>query len=72
MAVFCSESKGSSPEVSAKNSCGGMWRYVNGGKRYLPGQIPSGEPSMFSSAGTVTIFSNYPPGEAPPKYKSFH
>jgi hypothetical protein len=59
-------------EVSAKNSCGGMWRYVDGGKRYLPGQIPSGEPNMFNPAGTVTIYSDYPPGEAPPKYKSFH
>jgi hypothetical protein len=57
-------------EVSAKNSCGGMWRYVAGGKRYLPGQIPSGEPDMFNTAGTVTIYSDYPPGEAPPSYPS--
>jgi hypothetical protein len=59
-------------EVSAKNSCGGMWRYVAGGKRYLPGQIPTGEPDMFNTAGTVTIYSDYPPGEAPPNYPSFH
>ena len=29
-------------------------------------------PPMFNTADTVTIYSNYPPGEAPPKYKSFH
>jgi hypothetical protein len=59
-------------EVSAKNSCGGMWRYVHGGKRYLPGQIPTGDPPMFNTADTVTIYSNYPPGEAPPNYPPIH
>ena len=46
----------------------GMYRYVNGGTRYLPGQIPSGLPKMFDPAGTITVYENYPPGEAPPNY----
>jgi len=41
----------------------GLWRYVDGGKRYLPGEWPTGEPKVFDKAGTVTVM-NGPPAEA--------
>jgi hypothetical protein len=46
----------------------GMYRYVNAGKRYIPGEWPSTNPKVFDPKGTVLLFSNYPPGEAPPSY----
>ena len=38
----------------------GMWRYLDGGKRYLPGTLPKGEPRYFDTAGTVTEFTTIP------------
>jgi hypothetical protein len=46
----------------------GLYRYVAGGKRYIPGQWPTSPPNVFNKAGTVTIHSDYPPGERPPSY----
>jgi hypothetical protein len=43
----------------------GMYRYVDGGKRYLPGKIPS-ELKVFDPEGTVTIYTEIPAAEAPP------
>lgn len=39
----------------------GLWRYVDGGKRYLPGQFPKTEAKFFDPANTVTIFDQPPP-----------
>jgi hypothetical protein len=50
----------------------GMWEYVDGGLRYLPGQIPSGSPKMFDLNGAITVYDTYPAGEAPPSYPSIH
>jgi hypothetical protein len=46
----------------------GMWRYVNGGKRYLWGQFPKGNPPWFNSAGTVTVYTSLPAADTPPHY----
>ncbi|HEY7438256.1 MAG TPA: hypothetical protein VIC35_02565 [Acidimicrobiia bacterium] len=48
----------------------GMWEYSNGGKRYLPGQWPTGEPNVFDPATSVTQFTTLPPGQRPPSYPS--
>jgi len=45
----------------------GLWRFVDGGQRYRPGEIPEGPPAAFVEEGTVTIYEERPPGEAPPK-----
>jgi hypothetical protein len=47
----------------------GLWRYVEGGLRYKPGEIPSGPPSAFVEEGSVTIYTEPPPGEALPDYE---
>ena len=44
----------------------GMYRYVDGGKRYLPGQWPEGEPKLFDPAGAVTIYDARPLTDAIP------
>ena len=46
----------------------GLYRYVAGGKRYIPGQWPTSAPNVFDKAGTVTIHQSYPSGETPPSY----
>jgi hypothetical protein len=46
----------------------GQYQYLNGGKRYVFGSWPSGEPKMFDPKGTVIKYNNYPAGDTPPKY----
>ena len=47
----------------------GMWRYVDGGKRYLPGDWPEAVPRLFDPAGTITIYETAPAGAEVPKYE---
>jgi len=44
----------------------GLWRWVAGGLRYKPGQIPEGPPAAFVEDGSVTIYDVRPPEEATP------
>ncbi|MGQ0434778.1 MAG: hypothetical protein ACT452_20505 [Microthrixaceae bacterium] len=46
----------------------GMYRWVNGGARILPGQHPTSDPKAFDKTGTVTIYTKSPPGEEQPTY----
>jgi hypothetical protein len=47
----------------------GVWQYVDGGARYLPGQWPT-EDRLFVPDGAVAIYTTPPPGEDPPDYPS--
>jgi hypothetical protein len=47
----------------------GMWQYVDGGRRYLPGQWPS-DPRLFDPSNSVAIYDEPPAGEAPGEYPS--
>jgi hypothetical protein len=47
----------------------GMYEFVDGGKRYLPGEWPT-EDKLFNPDGAVTLYETPPPGEAPPDYPS--
>jgi len=47
----------------------GMWTFVDGGRRYLPGEWPS-ESKLFDPDGAVTIYDTAPPEETPPDYPS--
>jgi hypothetical protein len=48
----------------------GMYEYVQGGKRYLPGQWPHVAPDVFTTNGAVTIYETVPPAESVPSYPS--
>ncbi|MFZ4519717.1 MAG: ABC transporter substrate-binding protein [Microthrixaceae bacterium] len=51
------------------NTGTGMWSYADGGKRYLPGQWPKGEPQLFGNAkNSVTLYTTLPPGITLPQY----
>jgi hypothetical protein len=47
----------------------GMVRYVDGGKRYLPGEW-TGDDKAFVEAGSITVYDTLPPGESPKDYPS--
>jgi hypothetical protein len=46
----------------------GMYRFVAGGRRYLPGQQPGYETAAFDRADTVTVYDEPPPSDRPPSY----
>jgi Periplasmic binding protein len=48
----------------------GMWEYSREGKRYLPGQWPSGEPNVFDASTSVTNFTTVPAADQAPSYPS--
>jgi hypothetical protein len=48
----------------------GMYRYVDGGQRYLPDDWPEEEITLFNPEGTVTIYEERPPEEGVPDYPS--
>jgi hypothetical protein len=59
----------SGPDEIQRNGQG-MYRYVDGGRRYLPGQWPDTSPQLFVMEGSVDLYREPPPGEAPPNYPS--
>ncbi|MCA1841928.1 MAG: hypothetical protein LC792_01805 [Actinobacteria bacterium] len=46
----------------------GMYRYVAGGKRYLPGAQPAAETDAFNPTGTVTVYDEPPASDGAPSY----
>jgi len=46
----------------------GMYRYVAGGRRWLPGRQPAADTAAFDPAGSVTIYDEPPPSDRPPAY----
>lgn len=48
----------------------GLYEYVQGGRRYLPGQWPDVAPDVFTTKGAVTIYKTIPPSERVPNYPS--
>ncbi len=46
----------------------GMYRYVDGGRRYLPGQQPATDSAAFDRTATVTVYDELPPSDRPPSY----
>ncbi len=50
----------------------GMYRYVDGGKRYRTKQWPTRAPKAFDTNGTVVIYNEVPAGERAPSYPHKH
>ena len=46
----------------------GMWAYVDGGRRFLPGKWPKSAPDVFDPKGAVTVYRELPPGITLPDY----
>lgn len=60
--------KATGPDEIRKQGTG-MWQYVDGGQRYLPGSWPS-DLKVFDPAGAVTIYDTPPADEVPKSYPS--
>lgn len=62
------------PEAEGPDETGregkGMYRWVEGGQRYLPGEWPESPPPAFEEEGTITYYEEPPPGEEIPEYPS--
>jgi hypothetical protein len=59
-----------SGEDELGNQGNGLYRYVDMGKRYLPGQHPASPPKAFDPANTVTIYEEVPEPDRWPDYPS--
>jgi hypothetical protein len=46
----------------------GRWRYVEGGRRYYPGERPDGPAPFFDPEGAVDMYTELPAAEALPDY----
>jgi len=51
------------------HTAAGMYRYVDGGKRYLPGTQPSTDPKAFDATNAPTILDDIPANEKAPDYE---
>ncbi len=47
----------------------GLWAYVDGGVRYLPGEWPESPPRVFDPEGAVTVYTDLPEGITLPDYE---
>jgi len=60
------------PDAEGESETGvagtGMLRYVDGGKRYLPGAWPTDPIPIFEEAGSVTVYTELPASDARPDY----
>ena len=66
--VFWWDAEAVGPDEIRKEGTG-MWAFVDGGQRYLPGEWPT-ENKLFDPDGAVTIYDTPPPEETPPDYPS--
>ena len=48
----------------------GMYQYVEGGERYLPGEWPSEQLAIFDPENSVALYEERPPDEEVPDYPS--
>ncbi|MGH9187215.1 MAG: hypothetical protein ACRD0U_15590, partial [Acidimicrobiales bacterium] len=47
----------------------GMYRYSDGGRRYLPGEWPERDTRAFDPGGAVALYEELPPGDRAPIYE---
>lgn len=53
------------------NTATGMFQFVDGGRRYAPGEWPSSEPAAFVRAGARTSYDALPASDRYPTYDEF-
>ncbi len=66
--VFWWDATATGPDEIRKQGTG-MWQFVDGGTRYMPGEWPSVD-KLFDPTGAVALYTTPPPGEEPPSYPS--
>jgi hypothetical protein len=66
--VFWWDATATGPDENGREGTG-MMKFVDGGKRYLPGEWPT-EDKLFVQDGAVAIYDTAPASETPPSYPS--
>ena len=66
--VFWWDTAATGPDENGREGTG-LMKFVDGGKRYLPGEWPT-EDKLFVQDGAVAIYETAPPEETPPSYPS--
>ena len=66
--VFWWDATATGPDENAREGTG-LMKFVDGGKRYLPGEWPT-EDKLFVQDGAVAIYDTAPASETPPSYPS--
>jgi hypothetical protein len=61
--------KGPHEAQEAGDSGDGMYRYVDGGKRYGRGELAAAHPSFFDPKGTTLLYDERPAADSTPIYK---
>jgi hypothetical protein len=46
----------------------GLYRYADGGRRYLPGKWPKTKVGLYDDATSITVLTKLPPADQPPSY----
>ncbi|MFN8017652.1 MAG: ABC transporter substrate-binding protein [Acidimicrobiales bacterium] len=69
MTVIWWDAKAKGKDEQGKEGTG-MMMYADGGKRYLPGEMPSTPANVFDPEGAVMIYDEIPADQAPPSYPS--
>jgi hypothetical protein len=52
------------------NAGTGLYRYADGGARYLPASWPTTKVGLYDDATSTTVLGTIPPSAAPPSYPS--
>jgi hypothetical protein len=62
------------PNASGPDEVGrvgkGLYRYADGGRRYLPGHWPKTAVGLYDDATSTTVLTDLPAGDRPPSYPS--
>ena len=66
--VFWWDTAATGPDENGREGTG-LMKFVDGGKRYLPGEWPT-EDKLFVQDGAVAIYDTAPASETPPSYPS--
>jgi hypothetical protein len=66
--VFWWDATATGPDENGREDTG-LMKFVDGGKRYLPGEWPT-EDKLFVQDGAVAIYDTAPASETPPSYPS--
>ena len=66
--VFWWDATATGPDENGREGTG-LMKFVDGGKRYLPGEWPT-EDKLFVQDGAVAIYDTAPASETPPSYPS--
>ena len=65
---YSTDTTGPSQIIGTGAIAPGKYMYLDGGKRYIHGDFPKGEPKLFDKSNSISQLDSIPAGELPPQY----